>query len=146
MDQTVKRSHLISYSRYKKLQASTAETFGNLVILVDLRSPDEFESGHLPDAVNISLEDLLDKQSIRFFRSQGITKVMYSDSSYIAAQAWTILYQMGCPDIVILETTGSLDDLIERGSDADPIMIYTDERKQFIFEPDTTVTDYFPET
>jgi rhodanese-related sulfurtransferase len=145
LEQTVKRSHLISYNRYEKLQASNGES-NSAVMLVDLRSPEEFESGHLPDAINIPAEKLLDKQSVKFFKMQGNIKVMYSDSSYKAAQAWTILYQMGCTDLVILETTGSLADLIEKGSDADPVMIYNDERKQFIFESDTTVTDYFPET
>jgi len=72
------------------------------------------------------------------FKKDGVIKIMYADSSYQAAQAWSILYQMGCPDLVILETTGALGDLIENGVEAKVPMIYSDERKQFTFVPDST--------
>jgi len=136
LEQTVKRSHLISYERYTKLIA--AGTQG--VQLIDLRSSADYESGHLPDAINIPMEELCDNQSMKLFTREGIIKVMYSDSSYQAAQAWCILYQMGCPDLVILDTTGALGDLIQKGSEADAPMIYNDERKQFTFVPDSTVS------
>ena len=89
---------------------------------------------------------ILEKKFIRTFKKRNRLKIIYSDSSYQAAEAWIILSQMGCSDLVILETTGSLDDLIKNGTDAEPVMIYNDERKKFQFVPDTTYSDYFPET
>ncbi len=135
LEQTVKRSHLVSVDRYKSLLASGTSP----VKLIDLRSAEEYESGHLPGAINIPFKKLLDRQSLRLLKMEDIIKVIYSDSSYKAAQAWSILYQMGCKELAILETTGSFENLIDDWSGADAPIIYNDEMKQFTFVPDTTI-------
>jgi len=140
LQQTVKRNHLLSVNRYKRLLQSDEQ-----VILIDLRKFSDYESGHLPDAVSIPLDEILDKKNIRLFKEKEAIKVMYSDSSYKAAQAWMVLYQIGCREIAILETTGSLEELIANWQDADEQLIYKDERKQFTFVPDTTVKADLPD-
>ncbi|MBL7113933.1 MAG: rhodanese-like domain-containing protein [Bacteroidales bacterium] len=136
LEQTVKRSHLVSVNRYKSLLASGT----NPVMLIDLRSAGDYESGHLPDAISMPFEKLLDMQSVRLLKKEDVIKVIYSDSSFKAAQAWAILYQMGCTDLVILETTGSIEILVNDWSGADAPLIYNDEMKQFTFVPDRTIT------
>ena len=109
-------------------------------MLIDLRSAGDYESGHLPDAISMPFEKLLDMQSVRLLKKEDVIKVIYSDSSFKAAQAWAILYQMGCTDLVILETTGSIEILVNDWSGADAPLIYNDEMKQFTFVPDRTIT------
>lgn len=65
---------------------------------VDVRSPYEFEKGHLPNAINIPLPDLLDKENTNFFTdmaSQQMSVIIYGEGQLDANKAWMLLYQIG---------------------------------------------------
>ena len=74
------------------------------IILVDVRSPYEFNKGHLPNALNIYSINLLEDKNINFFKdiSKGNKKaVLYGASVSEANVSFMILKQMGIQNIAI---------------------------------------------
>ena len=66
-------------------------------ILVDVRSPWEYEMDHIPGAKNIPLEELVDKvEEVKNFKSPVI---LYCRSGNRSGMAVNILKQMGLVDI-----------------------------------------------
>jgi len=70
------------------------------VVLVDIRTPAEYEKYHINGAVNVPLNALFDSESIDMFLS-GSDIVLYSNSSTNAAQAWLMLQQQGIHTYVL---------------------------------------------
>ena len=71
-------------------------------VLVDLRTPRDFIVSHLPDAVNIPYERILDEDLETFFEDERI-KVLYDNRDIMANTAWMILTQYGYEQLVVLE-------------------------------------------
>jgi len=72
---------------------------------VDLRDKYLFTKSHLQGAINIQLGELLDKESITFFKQNqkdSITVVLYANDQTIANNAWMILYQIGYKNTKVL--------------------------------------------
>ncbi|MFP4470067.1 MAG: rhodanese-like domain-containing protein [Bacteroidota bacterium] len=67
-------------------------------VYVDLRSPYDFVKGHLPGAVNIPENMLLEEEAREFFREaaeDSLTVVLYSTDEAAAVNPWMLLSQMG---------------------------------------------------
>jgi sulfur-carrier protein adenylyltransferase/sulfurtransferase len=64
------------------------------LLLVDVRTVEEYAAYHIPGAVNIPVANLLDDESRWQFES-GKTVVLYSNGGTHAAQAWVLLTQAG---------------------------------------------------
>lgn len=74
-------------------------------IFIDLRNPYEYDKGFLGDALNIPVSDILEKESIEFFKqmeSDSVTVVFYSNTQREANGSWMLLKQLGLQNIKVL--------------------------------------------
>ena len=71
-------------------------------VLVDIRTPEEYENFSLPGAINIPLKDVLAPQWRDFFRNKEEV-VIYSNSSVYTEDAYILLHQAGITNIRILQ-------------------------------------------
>ncbi len=65
------------------------------VQLIDVRSTNEFESYHLPGAINIPLVDITSDEWLDYLDQDVVTNVFYSNGTVNANQAWMICTQRG---------------------------------------------------
>jgi rhodanese-related sulfurtransferase len=72
------------------------------VLILDVRTPKEFQSGHVPQAVNIPL-DQLDARLDDLASSQDMPVVVYCERGGRAGKAASLLSQAGFTDIQHLE-------------------------------------------
>ncbi len=70
--------------------------------LVDIRSPEDYASFALPDAMNIPLEDILAPQWREYFHLHDEV-IIYSNSGVITEDAYVLLYQAGINNVRILQ-------------------------------------------
>ncbi len=71
--------------------------------LIDVRTPDEFQTYHLPGAINIPLAVIL-KDENQDMLDQGIKmNVLYSNGTIHSHQAWMILRQLGFENNYVLQ-------------------------------------------
>lgn len=70
--------------------------------LVDIRSKDEYEKGHIEGAINIPLTNLMNRNVIMDELNHDKKIIIYSNGSSHASQAWVILKGMGI-DCYVLE-------------------------------------------
>lgn len=109
--------HIITSDKLKELDNQD----GGL-LLVDLRSGQEFLAGHLPGAVNIPSGELNVGLIHNEFKGSR-PSVLYSAGSPAAAQLWILLTQMGFENIYVLDTGNAV--------------VPSDEISSFEFIPDT---------
>lgn len=72
-------------------------------ILIDVRSPEEYDRFALPGAVNITVDELLGKRLREFFRNSNGKKVFYGFGESEADLAWTVATRAGYQGIYVLE-------------------------------------------
>ncbi len=82
-------------------------------ILIDVRTPEEFERFALPGALNITMDELLGRRYREFFSNSNANgkKVFYSYSESAADMAWTVARRAGFEGIYVLE--GGLNGLFD---------------------------------
>lgn len=78
------------------------EMKGDAPVIIDLRDPRAYAVSHIPDAVNIPYDLLLDKSFRKIFRD-GKAKVLYCDNGALSDAAWMILTQFGYQNLTVLE-------------------------------------------
>lgn len=71
------------------------------LVVVDMRSAEEFAQYHIPGAVNIPFHKLFEAEAHETL-STGNTIVLYSNGGTHAAQAWVLLKQMAVESHVLL--------------------------------------------
>lgn len=71
------------------------------LLVVDMRSAEEFAQYHIPGAVNISFNKLFEPEAQETMAGDN-TIVLYSNGGTHAAQAWVLLKQMGIKSFVLL--------------------------------------------
>jgi rhodanese-related sulfurtransferase len=76
--------------------------------IIDVSNPDKYKSQSIPGAINIPLEKILQPGSKRYFESETIKSVFYSDDQNLTLQAWMLSIQQGYPNLYILK--GGLSD------------------------------------
>lgn len=86
--------------------------------LIDVRTPEEFEAWHLPLAINIPFDQMLERQNIPIFNQQLRTNIFYADDD--------TLVRMAC---LKAKFAGNSDNMILRESAM--------EFKKLFFEADT---------
>ena len=75
---------------------------GEAPLLVDVRTPGEFESGHVPGAINIPLQDLQRRmRELRPYRDTEL--VLYCETGVRAGHAGRLLEQQGFTELRALE-------------------------------------------
>ena len=73
------------------------------LLLVDVRSEDEYEKYHLPGAINIPLSSLLEDQWKDYLHQDLRYNVFYSNSTVNANQAWMLTRQLGYENNYVLQ-------------------------------------------
>jgi phage shock protein E len=82
-------SNVGDISQQELLEANT-----NSVVIVDVRTPEEFQQGHVPNAVNVPLSNIIDNPAIlRISKEKPI--VLYCRSGYRAGKAAEALQKNG---------------------------------------------------
>jgi len=71
-------------------------------ILIDIRSFEEFQAGHIKTAVNMPLPELIEKETIESLNSNKLL-ILYSNGVSHASQAWVILHSAGKKNVLVLE-------------------------------------------
>jgi rhodanese-related sulfurtransferase len=83
-------------------QQELLEVNTNNVIIVDVRTPEEFQQGHVPNAINVPLSDIIDNPAIlRSSKEKPI--VLYCRSGYRAGKAAEALHKEGHQNMRHLE-------------------------------------------
>ena len=76
-----------------------------LFVFVDIRDPYEYVKGHVPNAINISLTELLSDETLKTFDKytrDKVTIVIYANTQTEANGPWMLLKQLGYSDIKVL--------------------------------------------
>jgi len=71
--------------------------------LIDVRTPEEFDTYSLPGAINVPLSNLLSDEYSDILNQEAYTNVFYSNGSVFANQAWMITRQLGYENNFVLE-------------------------------------------
>lgn len=71
--------------------------------LIDVRPSNEFETYHLPGAINIPLSDILSDEWTEYLDQDVKTNLFYSNGTVTANQAWMICTQRGFKNNYVLE-------------------------------------------
>jgi rhodanese-related sulfurtransferase len=81
-----------------------AQKKGNLV-MVDVRPSEEFGKGHIKEAVNIPVMNMLNKEALSFFKdisAKGQEVVLYGNDQLEANGPWLLLTQVGVTNLKVL--------------------------------------------
>jgi rhodanese-related sulfurtransferase/uncharacterized membrane protein YedE/YeeE len=81
------------------------------VQLIDVRGAEDFGRFALPGAINIPLENILDRRYVEYLHSAEKRLVFYSNSNTVATEAWLIATRAGIKDISVLN--GGLNGFVE---------------------------------
>lgn len=71
--------------------------------LIDVRTPEEYDTYSMPDAINIPLSNLLSDEYTDILHQEAYMNVFYSNGSVYANQAWMITRQLGYENNYVLE-------------------------------------------
>lgn len=81
-----------------------AQKKGNIV-MVDIRPWEEFGKGHIKEAVNIPVMNILNKEALSFFKdvtAKGQEVVLYGNDQLEANGPWLLLTQVGITNLKVL--------------------------------------------
>lgn len=92
-------------TQYRKITAAEAKArieSGDPVLIVDVRTPEEFEAGHIPGAINVPNEDILDEMPGEL-PDKGAEILVYcrsgrrsNDAAHkLLAMGYTLVYDFG---------------------------------------------------
>jgi rhodanese-related sulfurtransferase len=73
------------------------------LLIIDVRSQDEYEKFHLPGAMNIPLSSLLEDQWKDYLNQDTRLNVFYSNGTVNANQAWMLTRQLGYQNNYVLQ-------------------------------------------
>ncbi len=76
------------------------------MIIIDIRSSDEFAKGHIENSVNIPVRELLHKRSMALFKelkSGNTEAILYGEDQLQANGPWMLLKQLGFENLKILQ-------------------------------------------
>ena len=71
--------------------------------LIDVRTPEEYDSYHMEGAINIPLSSLLSDEYTDILNQEAYMNVFYSNGSVHANQAWMLTRQLGYENNFVLE-------------------------------------------
>jgi rhodanese-related sulfurtransferase len=71
--------------------------------LIDVRKQSDFEKFHLPNAINIPLNDLYDEKYADVFAQDVKKNVLYSNGTVDANSAWMLLKLKGIENIFVMK-------------------------------------------
>ncbi len=98
LKEVVKKDYILSAEQLKSLNSSD-------YVLIDVRSVYDYDKGHIKDAVNIPLAQILTEDNSGFIENlndENKTIILYGEDPDTASSAWMLLYQLGYENIKIL--------------------------------------------
>ena len=72
------------------------------VMLIDIRTPDQFESYSLPGAFNIPLDEIALPDWMDYLNQEDMDVVLYSNGDVISDQAWIICSRLGYKNLYVM--------------------------------------------
>jgi phage shock protein E len=90
-------SNVSNISQQELLDANTKS-----IVVVDVRTPEEFQQGHVPNAINVPLSDIIDNPAILTASKEKLV-VLYCRSGYRAGKAADALHKEGYQNLRHLE-------------------------------------------
>ncbi len=73
------------------------------LMLIDVRGKDEFQKYSLPRAINIPLENLVQKDNLTYFGIPGTKVVFVSNDDIKADQSWVLTKRLGFKGIYVMK-------------------------------------------
>jgi sulfur-carrier protein adenylyltransferase/sulfurtransferase len=73
------------------------------LVLIDVRSSEEYLAFTLPGAINIPLADLNNAENIETLKQEGLDFILFSNGTLISDQAWILVKRLGIKNLYILE-------------------------------------------
>lgn len=98
-------SDIISTERYLSSEnlASFIINQDPSIVIIDIRTEDEFKQYHLPTAINIPFELLLNEENKSIVNQSKQTIVFYSNDHLLADNAWFLTKNLGYKNIIVLK-------------------------------------------
>ncbi len=96
---------VLSYAGYENVDVNKAEEYINSgeYILVDVRTPDEFKSGHIKKAYNIDFYNNLEQDFLKQFPDKNKKYLLYCRSGNRSVYAARLLSGLGYKNIVNMQ-------------------------------------------
>lgn len=73
------------------------------LLLIDVRSADEYEKFSLPGAISLPIDSLMSKNYLGYLGIRGTKAVFYSDDDIKADQAWVLAKRLGFDNIYVMK-------------------------------------------
>lgn len=98
---------LLSFSAYSANVSDISpqqllELASDSIVIVDVRTPEEYQQGHVPNAINVPLSEIVDNPAI-LASSKEKSIVLYCRSGYRAGKAANALQKDGYENLRHLE-------------------------------------------
>ena len=108
---------LLSFSGYSAdvsniSQQALLAADSNDFVIVDVRTPEEFQQGHVPNAINVPLSDIIDNPAV-LASAKEKPILLYCRSGYRAGKAAAALQKDGYLNLSHLE--GDMQDWVKAG-------------------------------
>ncbi len=98
-------SAIAEKSRYLTVDQVTHRIIENdpTLLLIDLRTADQFKTFALPGSLNITTDSLLSQSNIELFSQPGKDKVLYANSDLTSEKAWLLCTRFSLNRIYIMK-------------------------------------------
>jgi len=98
-------SAIAEKSRYLTVDQVTHRIIENdpTLLLIDLRTSDQFKTFALPGSLNITTDSLLSQSNIELFSQPGKDKVLYANSDMTSEKAWLLCTRFSLNRIYIMK-------------------------------------------
>ncbi len=105
IDPKVLLSAIVEKSRYLTVDQVTHRIIENdpTLMLIDLRSADQFKTFALPGSINLNPDSLLTSTNIELFNQPGMDKVLYASSDLTSEKAWLLCLRYSMNRIYIMK-------------------------------------------
>jgi len=98
-------SAVVEKSRYLTVDQVTHRIIENdpTLMLIDLRSADQFKTFALPGSINLHPDSLLSSSNIELFSQPGKDKILYANSDLTSEKAWLLCMRYSVDRIYIMK-------------------------------------------
>ncbi|MDF1546181.1 MAG: rhodanese-like domain-containing protein [Bacteroidales bacterium] len=73
------------------------------VLIIDLRTPQEYKAFNIPGSINIPYKDLLHRDFGGYLDQHKVKNIFYSNGDILATQAWTLCSRMGYKNNFVMQ-------------------------------------------
>jgi len=99
LEKSIDQQFLVSADKVAKYIVNEDST----VLIIDLRSPDEYKNFNIPGSINIPYKELLNKDFEGYLDQKKVKNIFYSNGDILSAQAWTLCSSMGYQNNYIMK-------------------------------------------